>query len=52
MMNNRQREDSPWVAAISDVTLHMLIGLIDHGGGQYNNPDSNVDDLGHYANDT
>ncbi|KYN20244.1 hypothetical protein ALC57_07148 [Trachymyrmex cornetzi] len=37
---------------LSNVTLLMLIGPVDHDGGQRNNPDSNVDDLGYYANDT
>jgi len=37
---------------ISNVTLLMLISPIDHFGGHCNNPDSNADDLGCYANDT
>lgn len=52
MTDHRQRQELPWVAAISYVSLLMLIGPIDHDGGQRNNPDSNVDDLGRYANDT
>lgn len=34
------------------MTLLMLISPIDHSGGHRNNPDSNTDDLGRYANDT
>lgn len=30
----------------------MLIVAIHHAGGHRNNPDSNANDLAHYANDT
>lgn len=52
MTNNRQPEESPRATAISNVTLLMLIGSIRHASGHRNNPDSNADDLGRYANDT